>query len=184
MVQLKFGFVGIFLVGGLGAVHPIFAKLISIAPDCLDLLSQENREVREVLRNLPDFQHPTLSESLPLRGSGRQFFRVSGYMNGKPTKALLMAFKRSRSDSRKFVGVADYLNRIGIAVPEIYDRNFVNGFNPRDRTHGYILMEDLGKWTLKDAVKATGGLKEIKATIDSVMKLHSHSRKDVPASVF
>jgi hypothetical protein len=134
---------------------------------CCNLFSISNcRPALEVFAQFPGLTHAKITEEIPLRGSGRLFTRASVLIDGTPQEVILMSYTGNRSDNLNFLNATDFLAQNKIPVPRIINRSLASS---TDRS--YLLVEDLGKTTLKDRPVSSQEADYLKA-IDTVTNLH------------
>lgn len=141
-------------------------------------------EVWQTLAAMPELTNPRITEVLPIRGSGRAFYRVSATVNGKESSLMLMSFGANRSDNLKYISTSDYLRELGIRIPTIINREH-SDVPPAgsSRTLGYVLTTDLGKTTLKDLSQSPKQRLSYVETLNLLTDLHTHKLSDVPKTL-
>lgn len=97
-------------------------------------------------------------------GSDRDYYRVT--ISGRPS-FILMRYGHSREENNHYAGIAGFLRRIGVAVPDLISH---------DPKRGLLLMEDLGDEDLFTWRNASWDLRRrlYEKTLSVVSRLHAY----------
>ncbi len=105
-------------------------------------------------------------------GSGRKYYRLA---TGADSSMIVVKYSPERTENRKFVDLATFLDGAGVRVPRIF---------LHDAEAGLIWMQDLGSedlWSLRDEPWAVRGA-AYRSSIDAVFALHSEATRAFEAS--
>lgn len=135
--------------------------------------SEETAENKAFIRSrldLPEGVHITLAP-VGRGGSDRNYFRVT--ISGRPP-FILMRYGRSCEENNHYAGIAGFLRRIGVAVPDVLSH---------DPKRGLLLMEDLGDEDLCTCRNAPWDLRRrfYEKTLSVISRLHSYPLGCFPA---
>ncbi|MEW6742433.1 MAG: phosphotransferase [Planctomycetota bacterium] len=109
------------------------------------------QRIQECLREQGEWRGATV-EAMAGDASTRRFYRA--HRSGEPETAVLMVYEPEESDAAItiFLETAAFFRSASIRVPEIYFT---------DRAHGMVLLEDLGRETMQDALRRDPSAREL-----------------------
>jgi N-acetylmuramate 1-kinase len=99
--------------------------------------------------------------------SFRRYFRITGKLDGQSTTFIIMDAPPAYENSQPFVELSELLGQVGLQVPKVYEKDWVQGF---------LLLSDLGNTTYLQALQSGADHRPLYSdAISALVKLQTGS---------